>query len=196
MNRRSSRVMSNPSSEFTIPDSIAQKYEELFAKLMKAMTNRQSSIENRQSKDFLFLQLRDLPYFRAFLRAVESSYYQNLPMPAPVYDVGCGDGHFASLTFDQKIDVGLDPWHGPIHEAKKFGAYKSLVESDGSRCPVPFGILLERIQQLGPRTHPAHRRCPEGDRPRAEKGCAVLFLCAEHEIFFRVIHLEGFGEAV
>ena len=92
---------------------------------------------NRQSKDFLHLQLRDLPYFRAFLRAVESSYYQDLPMPSPVYDVGCGDGHFASLTFDQKIDVGLDPWHGPIHEAKKFGAYKSLVESDGAMSPFP-----------------------------------------------------------
>ncbi len=88
-------------------------------------------------KDFLFLQLRDLPYFRAFLRAVESSYYQELPLPAPIYDVGCGDGHFASLTFDQKIDVGLDPWHGPIHEAKKFGAYKSLVESDGAKSPFP-----------------------------------------------------------
>jgi hypothetical protein len=66
------------------------------------------------------------------LRAIESSYYQDLPLPAPVYDVGCGDGHFASLTFDQKIDVGLDPWHGPIHEAKKFGGYKSLVEADGA----------------------------------------------------------------
>jgi len=88
-------------------------------------------------KDFLFLQLRDLPYFRAFLRAVESSYYQDLPLPLPVYDVGCGDGHFASLTFDQKIDVGLDPWHGPIHEAKKFGAYKALVESDGAKSPFP-----------------------------------------------------------
>ena len=81
-------------------------------------------------KDFLFLQLRDLPYFRAFLRAVESTYYQDLPLPAPVYDVGCGDGHFASLTFEQKIDIGLDPWHGPIHEAKKFGAYRGLVEAD------------------------------------------------------------------
>jgi len=101
------------------------------------MTNRHSSIENRKSKDFLFLQLRDLPYFRAFLRAVESSYYQVLPLPAPVYDVGCGDGHFASLTFDQKIDVGLDPWHGPIHEAKKYDAYKSLVESDGAKSPFP-----------------------------------------------------------
>ncbi len=88
-------------------------------------------------KDFLFLQLRDLPYFRAFLRAVESSYYQDLPLPAPVYDVGCGDGHFASLTFDKKIDVGLDPWHGPIHEARKHGAYRALVEADGARSPFP-----------------------------------------------------------
>jgi len=101
------------------------------------MVNRQSKIENRKSKDFLFLQLRDLPYFRAFLRAVESSYYQNLPLPAPVYDVGCGDGHFASLTFDQKIDVGLDPWHGPIHEAKKHGVYRFLVEADGAKSPFP-----------------------------------------------------------
>jgi len=101
------------------------------------MTNRPSQIENRNSKDFLSLQLRDLPYFRALLRAVESSYYQDLPLPAPVYDVGCGDGHFASLTFDQKIDVGLDPWHGPIHEAQKFGAYKSLVEADGAQSPFP-----------------------------------------------------------
>ena len=101
------------------------------------MTHRQSRIENRKSKDFLSLQLRDLPYFRALLRAVESSYYQDLPLPAPVYDVGCGDGHFASLTFDQKIDVGLDPWHGPIHEAQKFGAYKSLVEADGTQSPFP-----------------------------------------------------------
>jgi len=88
-------------------------------------------------KDFLFLQLRDLPYFRAFLRAVESSYYQDLPFPAPIYDVGCGDGHFASLTFEQKIDVGLDPWHGPIHEAKKHGAYRGLVEADGAHTPFP-----------------------------------------------------------
>ncbi len=92
-------------------------------------------------KRFFISTLRDLPYFRAFLRAVESTYYQDLPLPAPVYDVGCGDGHFASLTFDQKIDVGLDPWHGPIHEAKKFGAYKSLVEADGAKSPFPSGYF-------------------------------------------------------
>lgn len=88
-------------------------------------------------KDFLFLHIRDLPYFRALIRGVEATYYQDLDLPAPVYDVGCGDGHFASLTFDRKIDVGLDPWHGPIHQAKKYGAYRGLVEADGAMSPFP-----------------------------------------------------------
>jgi SAM-dependent methyltransferase len=101
------------------------------------VNNPKSQIVNRQSKDFLFLQLRDLPYFRAFLRAIESSYYQDLPMPGPIYDVGCGDGHFASLTFDKKLDVGLDPWRFSMREAKKYNAYKSLVEADGARSPFP-----------------------------------------------------------
>ncbi len=92
-------------------------------------------------KDFLYLHLRDLPYFRGFLRAVESTYYQDLPLPHPIYDVGCGDGHFASLTFAQKIDVGLDPWHGPIQEARKHGAYRLLVEADGARSPFPDGYF-------------------------------------------------------
>ena len=96
-------------------------------------------------KDFLYLQLRDLPYFRAFLRAIESEYYQDLPLPAPVYDVGCGDGHFASLTFDQKLDVGLDPWRFSMREAKKYNAYKSLVEADGARSPFPSNHFSSAI---------------------------------------------------
>ena len=94
-------------------------------------------MNDHRMQDFLFRHLRDLPYFRALLRAVESTYYQELPLPSPIYDVGCGDGHFASLTFDQKLDVGLDPWHGPIHEAKRYGAYRGLVQADAARAPFP-----------------------------------------------------------
>jgi SAM-dependent methyltransferase len=101
------------------------------------MSNRPTHARDQESKDFLFLQLRDLPYFRALVRAVESTFYQDLPMPGPIYDLGCGDGHFASLTFQQKIDVGLDPWHAPIHEAKRRRAYQSLVEADAVRSPFP-----------------------------------------------------------
>lgn len=88
-------------------------------------------------KDFLWLHLRDLPYFRAMLRAVEAEFYQDFDLPAPVLDVGCGDGHFASLVFNEPLDVGLDPWEGPILEAKKLGGYRSLVRGDGGRMPFP-----------------------------------------------------------
>jgi len=90
-------------------------------------------------KDYLFIQLRELPYFRAALRAVEASFYEGLPLPGPVLDVGCGDGHFAARTFDRPLDVGLDPWHGPIHEAKRYGIYRLLAEADGARAPFPSG---------------------------------------------------------
>ena len=53
-------------------------------------------------KDYLWLHLRDLPYFRAMLRAVEAQFYQEFELPAPTLDVGCGDGHFATIAFDRR----------------------------------------------------------------------------------------------
>ena len=107
-------------------------------------------------KDFLWLNLRDLPYFRAMLRAVEAQFYQEYDLPAPTLDVGCGDGHFASLTFDRQVEVGLDPWAGPIHRARSYGGYRSLVQADGSSMPFPDGhfasalsnSVLEHIPQV------------------------------------------------
>ena len=81
------------------------------------MSANESRTEDQGGKDFLRLHLRELPYFRALLRAVESRFYQDYPLAQPVYDVGCGDGHFASLTFERMIDVGLDPWHAPCGAA-------------------------------------------------------------------------------
>jgi len=108
-------------------------------------------------KDFLYLHLLDLPYFRALIRAVEAAFYQTLDLPSPTLDVGCGDGHFASLTFESKIEVGLDPWHGPIHEAGRRGMYRLLIEADGAAMPFPDGYfasafsnsVLEHIPHVG-----------------------------------------------
>lgn len=101
------------------------------------MSNPQLKTVNRTSKDFLFIHIRGLPYFRGFLRAIESKFYQDLDMPGPILDVGCGDGNFAALTFDSALDVGLDPWHGPIHEAKSYQVYRLLAEADGGHMPFP-----------------------------------------------------------
>ncbi len=88
-------------------------------------------------KDFLWLNLRELPYFRAMLRAVESQFYQQFELPSPTLDLGCGDGHFAKVTFERQIEVGLDPWAGPLRQAASNRAYRSLVRADGSRMPFP-----------------------------------------------------------
>ncbi len=96
-------------------------------------------------KDFLWLNLRDLPYFRAMLRAVEAQFYQQFELPAPTLDLGCGDGHFGSITFDRKLEVGLDPWAGPIHQAMRNGGYQSLVQADGGHMPFAEGHFTSAI---------------------------------------------------
>ena len=99
----------------------------------------------KQQKDFLFLHTRDLPYFRAFLRAIESRFYQDIDLPSPTLDVGCGDGHFAQLTFDRKLEVGLDPWTRPIHEAGTRGVYNVLTEADGADMPYPDAYFASAL---------------------------------------------------
>ena len=78
-----------------------------------------------------------MPYFRALLRAVEAKFYQNLELEHPILDLGCGDGHFASRTFEFKIDTGIDPWKGPVAEAAKSGAYLSTLRCEGADIPLP-----------------------------------------------------------
>jgi SAM-dependent methyltransferase len=107
-------------------------------------------------KDYLWLHLRDLPYFRSLLRAVEARFYCDLDFPAPILDIGCGDGHFATIAFDHSLDVGLDPWGGPIQEAARRGGSDSLVQAGGGCMPFPdahFGSalsnsVLEHIPQV------------------------------------------------
>jgi SAM-dependent methyltransferase len=108
------------------------------------------------AKDLVWAHLKDLPYFRAMLRSVEASYYQEYPLVKPVLDLGCGDGHFASRTFDHPLDCGLDPWTGPILRARETGAYDNLVQADGGKMPFPdchFGSglsnsVLEHIPDI------------------------------------------------
>ncbi len=90
-----------------------------------------------EDRDFLWLNLRELPYFRAMLRAVEAQFYQQFELPSPTLDLGCGDGHFAKIAFNRKIEVGLDPWAAPIRQAANEAGYRSLVQADGGWIPFP-----------------------------------------------------------
>jgi SAM-dependent methyltransferase len=108
-----------------------------------------------EEKDFLWLNLRELPYFRAMLRAVEAQFYQEFTLATPILDLGCGDGHFARITFSHKIDVGIDPWAGPIHQAAQGGGYRWLTQADGGKMPFPDACFASAIsnsvlEHIGP----------------------------------------------
>jgi SAM-dependent methyltransferase len=108
-----------------------------------------------EEKDFLWLNLRELPYFRAMLRAVEAQFYQEFTLDTPIVDLGCGDGHFARITFNHKIDVGIDPWSAPIHQAAQGGAYRWLTQADGGKMPFPDAYFASAIsnsvlEHIGP----------------------------------------------
>jgi len=96
-------------------------------------------------KDYLYLHTRDLPYFRALLRAVESRFYQGLDLPSPTLDLGCGDGHFALVTFDRRLEAGLDPREGPLREARLRGVYEEVTKADGSAMPYPDAFFSSAL---------------------------------------------------
>lgn len=92
--------------------------------------------------DFLWQHLKDLPAFRALLRAVEARFYQDLlPLAEPVLDVGCGDGHFASVAFPRPLATGMDPAAGVLREARQRGAYRVLVQALGDALPYADGTF-------------------------------------------------------
>jgi SAM-dependent methyltransferase len=97
------------------------------------------------NKDFLWLHLRDLPYFRSLLRAVEASFYQEYNLPRPTLDIGSGDGHFASLVFDEPLDVGLDPWRDPNAHMTQYPGHKTLVQAYGRAAPFPANHFASAV---------------------------------------------------
>lgn len=109
-------------------------------------------------KDFLDLSLKQVPYFRALLRSVEARFYQDLDLPSPTLDLGSGDGQFAELTFEDPLEVGLDPWWGPLREAWPRHVYRDLVCGEGASLPFPSrtfnsavsNSVLEHIPELNP----------------------------------------------
>lgn len=146
-------------------------------------------------KDFLGLQLKDMPYFRAVLRAVECRFYQDYPLQQPILDLGCGDGHFASIAFAHKIDVGIDPWAGPVLEAGKRGNYISALQGSGDQLPFPndhfasafSNSVLEHIPDLDPVLAEMYRVLKPG---------ALFLFCVPNHQFLGNLSLSNFFDKI
>jgi SAM-dependent methyltransferase len=111
------------------------------------------------SDDILWQHLEELPAFRALLRSVEARFYHELlPLAEPVLDVGCGDGHFASITFPQPLSAGVDPAPDVLREAHRRGSYRLLAQALGDALPyasasfatVISNSVLEHIPDVDP----------------------------------------------
>lgn len=115
--------------------------------------------------DLLWRHLKTLPAFRALLRAVEARFYQQLDIPEPVLDLGCGDGNFAGMAFDKSLSAGIDPWWGPLKKSRKAGIYDVPAQALGDAMPFPDGhfgsvisnSVLEHIPDIQPVLHEANR---------------------------------------
>ncbi len=127
--------------------------------------------------DLLWRHLRDLPAFRALLRAVEASFYVSPNtgvLDRPVLDLGSGDGHFASvaLSGDGPLEAGFDPWWGPLTQARGRGAYRVLAQAEGAHMPYPDAYfatvvsnsVLEHIPDVQPVLAEAARVLRPGGR--------------------------------
>jgi SAM-dependent methyltransferase len=142
-------------------------------------------------KDFLGLQLRDMPYFRAVLRAVEARFYQDYPLTPPVLDLGCGDGHFATIAFGEKLDAGVDPWTAPLREAAQRGAYRLAMQAMGNRIPFAEATFASAV------SNSVLEHIPDVDSVLAEMGRVVrpggLFLfCVPNHNFLTNLSISNF----
>ncbi|MEJ5199065.1 MAG: class I SAM-dependent methyltransferase [Anaerolineae bacterium] len=88
-------------------------------------------------KDYLAEQLKDMAPHRALLRAVECKFMGRVPLVPPVLDIGCGDGHFASIAYGQlPLDVGIDVFARDLYEAaRRPGVYRRVMFASATALP-------------------------------------------------------------
>jgi SAM-dependent methyltransferase len=74
---------------------------------------------------------------RAILRAVECKLMGSVPLTPPVLDIGCGDGHFASIAYSElPLDVGIDVLARDLPEAAaRPGTYKQVAFASATMLP-------------------------------------------------------------
>jgi SAM-dependent methyltransferase len=110
------------------------------------------------------------PLALALERGLECLVLAKQQFQAPVLDIGCGDGLFASILFADKIDTGIDPNSSEIACAAKTGAYNELLCCFGSEIPKSSGTyrtvlsnsVLEHIPHLTPVLREVHRLLEPG----------------------------------
>lgn len=116
-------------------------------------------------KDFLFNYLTEAPVALAMERSMECEILSREDFKRPILDLGCGEGLFSYILFDEKIDAGIDPNAYEIERASAYGIYNELIECGGDKIPkepnsfntIFSNSVLEHIKGLDAVLKEAHR---------------------------------------
>jgi SAM-dependent methyltransferase len=108
--------------------------------------------------NFLENYLRVAPAALAIERCFECEILSRQDFEPPVLDIGCGDGVFASVLFDEQVDLGIDPDPDEVEQARKQGCYRKLIQCPGHAIPEADGefrtifsnSVLEHIVEIEP----------------------------------------------
>lgn len=94
-------------------------------------------------RDFLALHLESMAPHRAILRSIEAKLMSAVPLVHPVLDIGCGDGHFASIAYREPIDVGIDVMDRDLAEAAALrpAVFRDLVKASATELPFADGAF-------------------------------------------------------
>ena len=119
-----------------------------------------------QFKDDILLRYMSMaPLALAFERYLECKIYLKKSFNHPILDLGCGDGLFSYILFDENIGTGIDLNSDELTCAKKLQCYNELICCPGDKIPKPDGYyqtifsnsVLEHIEPLEPVFKEVHR---------------------------------------
>lgn len=107
---------------------------------------------------FLNKYLEQAPAALALERTVECQILCDQAFSRPVLDIGCGDGIFASILFNDEIDLGVDINSLEVENAEETAKYKELqvtsassISADDKTFQTVFSnSVLEHIEDLVP----------------------------------------------
>ena len=85
--------------------------------------------------NFLLNYLKEAPLSLAIERCFECEILSQQIFIQPVLDLGCGEGIFSYVLFDEQIDTGVDLNPKELENAKKYEMHKELISCSAEQIP-------------------------------------------------------------